>query len=96
MRTRTISLVCSALLVFITVAPARAGGDVDSTAVIADVIVGRPLCFAATVVGSAFFVVALPFALFSKSVAKTGDVLVGKPARATFTRPLGDFNQIGD
>ena len=49
-----------------------------------------------TPLGIVKLMVALPFALFSKSVAKTGDVLVGKPARATFTRPLGDFNQIGD
>lgn len=83
-------------MIFLTVAPARAAGDVDSAAVIADVIVGRPLCLAATAIGSAFFVVALPFALLSKSAGKTGEVLVGRPARATFTRPLGDFNQIGD
>lgn len=79
-----------------TVVPARAGGNVDSASVAADVLVGRPLCFAATVIGSAFFVAALPFALFSRSVGKTGDVLVGRPARATFTRQLGDFDQIGD
>jgi hypothetical protein len=47
-------------------------------------------------VGSAFFVVALPFALLSRSVGKTADTLVGTPARATFTRQMGDFNQIGD
>ncbi len=83
-------------MIFLTTTPQSHAADVDSASVAADVLVGRPLCFAATVVGSAFFVVALPFALFSKSVNKTADVLVGTPARATFTRPLGDFNQIGD
>ena len=83
-------------MIFLTVAPTCKASDVDSASVAADVLVGRPLCFAATAIGSAFFVVALPFALFSKSVSKTADVLVGTPARATFTRPLGDFNQIGD
>jgi len=48
------------------------------------------------VVGSAVFVVALPAALFSKSVKKTADALVVKPAKATFTRPLGDMDALTD
>lgn len=61
---------------------------------VADAIVVRPVCLAATVVGSAFFVVALPFSAMSKSVKRTGQVLVAKPARATFTRPLGDMQAL--
>jgi hypothetical protein len=30
----------------------------------------------------------------SKSVGKTAKALVVKPARATFTRPLGDFSSM--
>jgi hypothetical protein len=59
-------------------------------------VVARPACFAATVVGSAFFVVALPFALASKSVNRAAEALVVKPAKATFTRPLGDFENINE
>jgi hypothetical protein len=41
-------------------------------------------------------VVALPAALLSKSVKKTADVLVVKPAKATFTRPVGDMEDLMD
>ena len=37
-------------------------------AMAADAVIGRPLCFAATVLGAAFFVVALPVAAITKSV----------------------------
>jgi hypothetical protein len=63
-------------------------------AIVADVVLARPGCFAATVVGSVFFVVALPFAALSKSVGKTANSLVVKPAKATFTRPLGEFGDM--
>jgi hypothetical protein len=62
----------------------------------ADALVVRPACLAATVVGSAVFVVALPAALISKSVKKTANALVVKPANATFTRPLGDMDALRD
>ena len=62
----------------------------------ADAIVVRPACLVATVVGSAVFVVALPAALFSKSVKQTANTLVVKPANATFTRPLGDMDALKD
>jgi len=65
-------------------------------AMVADAVLVRPACLAATAVGSAFFVVTLPIALISKSVKKTAKVLVVKPARATFTRPLGDMDALTD
>jgi hypothetical protein len=40
------------------------------------------------------FVVALPFAAASGSVKETADTLVVAPAKATFTRPLGDFTTL--
>jgi hypothetical protein len=57
-----------------------------------DVSVVRPIGFAATAVGSVFFVVALPFAAASHGVKETGDTLVVTPAQFTFTRPVGDFS----
>lgn len=59
-----------------------------------DVVVARPLWFAATVVGGALFVVSLPVAALSKSVDQTAKTLVVKPAHATFKRPLGDFSSV--
>jgi hypothetical protein len=61
---------------------------------IADVTLVRPGCFLATVVGSIFFVVALPVAAISGSVKETANTLVVSPAQATFTRPIGDFTSL--
>jgi hypothetical protein len=68
--------------------------DENSIATITDVTLVRPGCFLATLIGSAFFVVALPFAAMSHSIRKTADTLVITPAQATFTRPVGDFSEL--
>ena len=62
--------------------------------VVIDVGLVRPSCFLVTVAGSALFVVILPIAAISKSVKKTEHTLVAEPARATFTRPVGDFSSL--
>ena len=92
MKTKIISLLCLALMGGLTTPSARA----DSMSTAADALVVRPVCFAATLVGSAIFVIALPFAAVSKSVKKTASTLVEAPARATFTRPIGDFSGMAD
>jgi hypothetical protein len=69
-------------------APAFAGTQSDEA--FFDAVLGRPVGFAATVVGGALSVVSLPVAATSGSIKSTADSLVGKPARFTFTRPLGD------
>lgn len=68
--------------------------DADGGAIIADVLIARPLCFAATAVGSAFFLLALPFAAITREVPSTANALVVIPAKATFTRSLGNFNDL--
>ncbi len=73
---------------FFTVTSTRAE---DEVAVVTDALVARPACLVATVVGSVIFVVALPVAATSGSIDSTADVLVKRPAWATFKRPLGDF-----
>lgn len=92
MKNRIIALVV--LLSLFSATSSQAVGNGSPEAMIADTILVRPACFAATVVGSAFFVISLPFAALSKSVDKTADVLVKAPARATFTRPLGEFGDL--
>lgn len=67
--------------------------DGDGFLVIMDVVIARPFGLAALVIGSAFFVVALPFAAMSSSTHKTADKLVGEPFRFTFIRPPGNFSQ---
>ena len=64
--------------------------------VAADAIVVRPCCLVATVVGSAVFVLALPWAAASKNIKQVAETLVVKPANATFTRPLGDMEALKD
>lgn len=66
----------------------------NSLEIVGDLAIVRPGCLAVTVVGSAIFVVALPFAAMSGSVRDTADSLVIRPAEATFTRPLGDFTTL--
>ena len=62
--------------------------------VAADALLVRPACLVATVVGSAVFVLALPWAAASKTIKQTADTLVVKPANATFTRPMGDMEAL--
>ena len=92
MRTKAITIVCAAAIGLATTTPAFASPERDPTVVAADALVMRPLLFAATVAGSAIFLVCLPVAAISKSVKSTAQALVVTPAQATFTRPLGDFD----
>ena len=93
MKAKVLILLCAVIMGMgdITVSRAR---DENSIATITDVMLVRPGCFVATIIGSAFFVVALPFAAMSHSVRKTADTLVITPAQATFTRPVGDFSEL--
>lgn len=68
----------------------------EGAAIVTDIVLVRPVAFAATVIGAAFFVLSLPVALTSKSVDRAAQALVVAPARATFTRPLGDFDALKD
>jgi hypothetical protein len=93
MSTRLTAAVLTVL--FATSTFSHAGDPSDRfEAVVADVIIARPLWLVATVVGAGFFVASLPISATSGSVRRTGRTLVGKPAQATFTRPLGDFSHI--
>lgn len=62
-------------------------------AMVADLVVARPLLLAATVIGAGLFVVALPFSALSGSVDRAGQKLVIEPGRATFLRCLGCTNE---
>ena len=57
-----------------------------------DVVLVRPVSLAATVVGTAIFIVSLPFSIPSQSVGVTARTLVAEPFNYTFTRPVGDFS----
>lgn len=68
--------------------------DDRSLDVVFDVGLVRPGCFVATAAGTALFVAILPLAAISKSMKQTAHTLVTVPAKATFTRPVGDFSSI--
>jgi hypothetical protein len=94
MKTKSLSLLC-ALAFGLASTPAMASTP-DPAAITVDTFVVRPACFIATVLGSAVFVVSLPFAAISKSVHSSANSLVVGPAQATFTRPLGDLDALLD
>jgi hypothetical protein len=63
--------------------------DVSAETIIVDGLLLRPGGLVATVVGTAVFVVTLPFSIPTKSVDKAAQKLIGDPAKYTFVRPLG-------
>jgi hypothetical protein len=83
--------VCAASLCNVNTTYASEDKSLDA---VADVAIVRPGCLIATVAGSAVFVAVLPIAVISRSVKKTANTLVIHPAKATFTRPIGDFSDL--
>jgi hypothetical protein len=54
-----------------------------------DAIFARPVLLAMTVVGSAVYVVSLPFSLLGNNAVESAEMLVVGPAKSTFVRCLG-------
>jgi hypothetical protein len=94
MKAKLVTTICVLAICLGGVASGRASENSGPLTVTVDALVVRPGCLVATVLGSAVFVVALPVAAISKSVKKTADTLVVKPADATFKRPLGDMDAL--
>jgi len=75
-------------------APAfAASSDIDAVDVVIDTAILRPLGIVSTVLGSAFFIVSLPFAAITSSVGTSYEVLVKDPFVYTFRRPLGQIKK---
>ncbi|MBB3048800.1 hypothetical protein FHR99_003074 [Litorivivens lipolytica] len=58
-------------------------------AMVADTVIVRPVMLAFTVIGTAFFVVSLPFSTLGGNVGQAADTLMVQPAANTFIRCLG-------
>lgn len=56
---------------------------------IGDLLIARPLLLVATGIGTAIFLVSLPFSALGGNVKEAANTLVVGPARQTFTRCLG-------
>jgi hypothetical protein len=95
MKTKLITAVCAAAILSMGANTVSAASD-DDLKMAADTLVVRPVCLVATVVGTGLFVVSLPITAISRSVRKSAHTLVVRPARATFTRPLGDMEALQD
>jgi hypothetical protein len=89
-----------ALLFFCATSLIHAAEDTSYTArteavsaeeIIADGLLLRPGGLVATVVGTAVFVVTLPFSIPTKSVDRAAQKLIVDPAKYTFVRPLGQI-----
>lgn len=61
----------------------------SAEAIAIDALVVRPAGIVATAVGTAVFIVSLPFGLLTGSTEEAAQKLIGEPARYTFVRPLG-------
>ena len=64
---------------------------ITAEAMAADLLVVRPLGIVASVVGTAVFIVSLPFSALGGNTKIACQKLVKDPAKFTFKRPLGDF-----
>ena len=58
-------------------------------AMMADLLIARPLLLTGTVLGTAVYVVSLPFTLLGGNASEAGEALVLEPMEATFARCLG-------
>ncbi len=65
------------------------GEDRNAASMIFDLVLLRPLGLAATVIGTAFFIVSLPVSVLGGNTGEAAKKLVVEPAKYTFSRPLG-------
>ncbi len=81
---------------FVAIALIAASGPAfgsDELNIPVDVLIIRPVTLVGAVLGTALFVVALPFSIPSGSVKMTAKTLIVEPFKFTFTRPLGEFEE---
>lgn len=88
-----VALVATALLAASPLATASEVryGDPNFSTMVIDGLIARPLGLGATVVGTAFWIVTLPFSALGGNVSEATDKLIVEPARFTFIRPLGEL-----
>jgi len=66
----------------------------SAEAMVADALIARPIGLVTTVVGSAVYVVSLPFSLLGGNEQQAREKLVKEPSAFTFKRPLGEFESL--
>jgi hypothetical protein len=68
------------------------GAD-EADAAAADTLLVRPFGVVSLAIGTAVFIVSLPFAVLGGNVGETAKVLVADPFNYTFARPVGEFER---
>ena len=66
----------------------------SAEAMVADVVIARPIGLVSTIVGSTVYVVSLPFSLLGGNEKQAREKLVKEPTAFTFKRPLGEFRSL--
>jgi hypothetical protein len=97
-RSKYLACLISVLLCAAWVAPvwgAESEGG-DPAPMMLDALIVRPVGVVATIVGTAVFIVTLPFSVPTASVNKAAKTLVGDPFLFTFDRPLGEWPRPGE
>jgi len=91
--------VIAAFSASLLISPARAAGNdgdalyqveaPNAFSMVGDLVIARPLLIAGTVLGTALFVVTLPFTAPVGAAKQSAQSLVVEPGRAAFVRCLG-------
>ncbi len=67
----------------------KGGADGNAAAMMFDLVVYRPAGIALTAIGTALFIVSVPFTLAGGNTDEAAEKLVREPFNFTFARPLG-------
>jgi hypothetical protein len=96
MKARFLTSICIIALALAGTSTSRAQDKPSTVVKAVDAVCVRPVCFTSTVVGSVLYVLSLPVTAPLKKAKPAREMLITKPAKATFKRPLGDMDAMSD
>lgn len=97
---RSIAFFLIATLVFVPLATTAAAADqtqddeISAGAMAIDFLIVRPVGIVSVILGTAVFVVSLPFSALGGNAGIAGEKLVAEPFYYTFARKLGQFDEL--
>ena len=71
----------------------RSDVEPSTPGMVFDLVFARPFGIAATILGTGFFIISLPFSALGGNTGMAAKKLVAAPAKFTFKRPLGAGTQ---
>ena len=87
-----VSFLFSSIYVPAFAEPRRISADASAADMLTDLVFVRTTSFVSTVVGTAWFLVSLPFTAAGGNVGDAAEMLVVNPGKLTFCQPLGDLD----